>query len=71
MFWYNKPKLPITEDDKNWIEFNLLWLSNEFGQNYFKGLKTVTPTIDFLDHNFNGTESDAEYLLVRDICRSK
>jgi hypothetical protein len=65
MFWSNKPKLPVTEDDKNWIEDSLLWLSNEFGQEYFKGIETITPSKKYFDYNFTGQEEDADFILEK------
>ncbi len=31
LFKNNKPKLTITEEDKNWVETNLLWLGERYG----------------------------------------
>ncbi|MDQ3395292.1 MAG: hypothetical protein M3512_14435 [Bacteroidota bacterium] len=63
MFWSNKPTLPVTENDKEWIEDNLLWLSEEFGKEHFQNLFTITPTKDIFDYNFQQKEEDAVYLL--------
>ena len=63
MFWNNKPKAPVTDEDRDWIEDSLKYLINEFGYDKIKNLKTITPTTDYFDYNFKGTEKDAEYLL--------
>lgn len=65
MFWNKKKKLPITPEDKTWIDQDLNWLKEEFGQDHFMGIRTVTPTKDFYDRTFDGTEKDAEFVLER------
>jgi len=65
MFWSKKKKLPITNDDKTWIEENLNWLRTEFGQEHFMEIRTVTPTKDFYERTFDGSEKDAEFILER------
>lgn len=65
MFWNKKNKLPITKEDKVWIDEDLTWLRNNFGENHFMEIKTITPTRDFFDRTFDGTEKDAEYILER------
>lgn len=63
MFWNKKKKLPITTEDKLWIDEDLKWLQNEFGKEHFMAIKTVTPTKDFYNRDFDGTEDDAHYIL--------
>ncbi|NER15033.1 hypothetical protein GWK08_16375 [Leptobacterium flavescens] len=63
MFWSKKTKLPITAEDKEWIDFDLNWLRAEFGEDHFQEIRTVTPTIDFYDRAFTGIEEDAEFIL--------
>ncbi|MDO5971387.1 hypothetical protein Q4Q35_16395 [Flavivirga aquimarina] len=65
MFWNKKKKLPITEEDKIWVDEDLNWLKTEFGQEHFMGIRTVTPTKDFYKRTFDGTEKDAEFILER------
>ena len=65
MFWNKKKKLPITEEDKIWVDEDLNWLRTEFGQEHFMEIRTVTPTKDFYERTFNGTEKDAEFILER------
>ena len=63
MFWKRKKKLPITDADRIWVEDSLNWLRKEQGANRFMKIRTVTPTKDFYDKTFDGTEKDAEYIL--------
>ena len=65
MFWNKKKKLPITEEDKIWVDEDLNWLKTEFGQEHFMEIRTVTPTKDFYERPFDGTEKDAEFILER------
>lgn len=65
MFWKKKKKLPITEVDKIWVDEDLNWLKTEFGQEHFMEIQTVTPTKDFYERTFDGTEKDAEFILER------
>jgi hypothetical protein len=65
MFWNKKIKLPITKEDKIWIDEDLNWLRTEFGEEHFKEIRTVTPTKDYYDRTFDGTEKDAEFILKR------
>ena len=65
MFWKKKKKLPITNEDKIWIDHNLNWLIEEFGEKHFMTIRTITPTEDFYNRTFDGTEKDAEFILER------
>ncbi|MEM8937917.1 MAG: hypothetical protein AAGC64_01065 [Bacteroidota bacterium] len=65
MFWKRKKKLPITEEDKVWVDEALNWLCKELGEAHFMKMQTVTPTADFYDRTFDGTEEDARFILDR------
>lgn len=65
MFWNKKNKLPITKDDKIWIDECLNWLKTEFGEKHFLSLKTITPTKNFYERKFDGTKKDAEFILKK------
>lgn len=65
MFWNRKKKLPITDDDRVWVNEALNWLRSEFGEEHFMEIRTVTPTKDFYERTFDGTEKDAEFILER------
>jgi hypothetical protein len=65
MFWKKKKKLPITQDDKAWIDEELQWLQKSFGKDHFMEIRTVTPTKDYYDRTFDRSEQDAEFILER------
>ncbi|WP_426065381.1 hypothetical protein [Flavobacterium sp. DSP2-3-1] len=65
MFWNKKQKLPVTIDDKEWIEEGLLFLRENFSAEHFDNLQTITPTKDFYNITFKGNEEDAEFILKR------
>ncbi|MEL7270374.1 MAG: hypothetical protein AAGL34_12435 [Bacteroidota bacterium] len=65
MFWIRKKKLPITKADQIWVEDSLQWLRTELGEELFMKIETVTPTSDFYDRTFDGTEDDARFILER------
>jgi len=65
MFWNKKKKLPITKEDKVWVDEDLNWLRTEFGEEHFMEIRTVTPTKKFYNRTFDGTEKDAEFILER------
>lgn len=64
MFWNKKKKLPVTIDDKLWIEESFVFLQEILGLEHFNSLVTITPD-NFKDYRFKGTEEDAEFVLER------
>jgi len=64
-FWQKKNEPPITDAGRKWVENALLTLVEVFDEEYFKSLPTITPDKNYFDHEFDGTESDAEYILGR------
>lgn len=63
MFWKKQLRLPVTEDDKEWVEDGLLLLSSNFGKDYFRNITTILPNRRFYDCEFRGTEDDAQFVL--------
>lgn len=63
--WGKKDDLPVTLNDKKWVEQSLLFLAELFEPVYFKTLGTITPEKEYFDRHFNGTDEDAEYILGR------
>jgi hypothetical protein len=64
-FWKNKNQSPITETDKQWIEGELIWLTEVIDPIYFKILSTITPDNEELKMHFSGTEEDAHFILEK------
>ena len=63
MFWKKKNKLPVTLEDKNWVDDNINWLRNELSEEHFLSIETVTPTEKYFSENYNDAEKNAEYFL--------
>ena len=53
------------EEDKILIDEDLNWIKNEFGRDHFMEIRTVTPTKNFYERDFDGTFNDAEFILER------
>lgn len=62
MFWSNKNKLPITIEDKNWVDENVNWLKTELKDDFYS-LETITPTKKYFSRVFDGSRDDARYVL--------
>ena len=65
MFWKKRNKLPITLEDKEWVDADLNWLRAELSEEHFLGIRTITPTRYFYDRTWDGTEEDAHFILTR------
>ncbi|MEM6817048.1 MAG: hypothetical protein AAF600_22090 [Bacteroidota bacterium] len=65
MFWNKKNKSPVTEEDRIWLDDALNWLVKELGEDHFMNIRTVTPTKDFYERTFDGTEENAKFILKR------
>jgi hypothetical protein len=63
MFWNKSVKLPVTEDDKEWVEEYMLHLRDNFGAEHFDDIQTVLPNREFYNIDFTGTEEDAYFIL--------
>lgn len=63
--WGKSDKLPVTANDKKWVEQSLLFLVEIFEPVYFKSLPTITPDKEYFDRVFTKTEEDAEYICER------
>lgn len=62
---FGKPKPTVNQDDKEWIEDAFIWLEEQYGKEYLKGIRVIEPTSEFFDHKFSGSEEDAHYALAR------
>lgn len=62
---FGKQKPTVTPEDKKWIEDAFIWFEEQYGRDYLKSLRIIEPTKEFFDHQFTGTESDAEFALKK------
>lgn len=65
MFWNKKIKSPVSEADEEWLNSDLTWLREAFSEEHFHQIRTITPTVDFYNRTFSGTEEDAHFVLER------
>jgi hypothetical protein len=63
MFWNKTNKLPVTAEDKEWVEEAILHLKKIFSPDYFLQIDTILPTKKHYDYDFKGTEEDAKFVL--------
>jgi hypothetical protein len=64
-FWQKNEQPPITENDMIWVENNLLWFAELLTPEVFRSLHTITADKQYFDHDFKGTEADADFILQR------
>ena len=60
-----KIKSPVSGADEEWLNADLTWLRETFSEEHFHQIRTITPTVDFYDRTFSGTEDDAYFVLER------
>jgi hypothetical protein len=65
MFWNKKLKLPVTQEDQNWVEESFSFLKDSLGELNIFGITTLTPTKNYFDCDFDGSQRDAEFILER------
>lgn len=65
MFWKEKPKLPINQEDQIWVEESLTFLKESLGEETILAVKTIEPTKKFFNRDFDQSEADAEFILER------
>lgn len=65
MFWKKKNKLPVTLEDKDWVDEKIEWLKQELSERHFLNIRTVTPTKNYFERVFDKSEKDAEYILEK------
>src|SRR6266581_1199625 len=63
--WWSLPALPVSDDEKEWVEKSLLWLSAEFGEDYLREVKVLLPKPEDFPDPFTGTSQCVRRLLER------
>lgn len=61
--FFSKRKLPITDNDREWIDSDIDWLRKAFGEDHFRSIRTVTPTKSFYSMQFDGSKEYAQFVL--------
>jgi hypothetical protein len=59
------PNLPISRQEKDWIEKSFVWLLDEFGADYFLSRRTILPEQSFFPDRYKATEECARQVVER------
>lgn len=59
MFWSRKPKCPITDEDREYVEGWFDAFVKDCGEEHFNSIYTITPTKNCYNIKFTGIEKDA------------
>lgn len=65
LFDFGVPDLPITSEQKEWLEESLLWLLNQFGKDYFLSRRMILPEPTFFPDKYKPTEESMEKVVAR------
>ena len=73
--FFSKPKPTVTPEDEAWINEAFLWFEKEYGRAYLNQFPVFTPTREFFDIDYQGTEDNAyevldilcHYMDIRDV----
>lgn len=64
MFFF-KPRPPVTEEERQWIESSLLRLIEMFGFDHFASRRTILPQPEFFPDRYSPTEEGLQALIAR------
>jgi hypothetical protein len=56
---------PLSEEEEAWVEQAARWVLATFGKDFLLSRPILLPTRGFFDRRFDGTEADADHLLIR------
>src|SRR5215469_8145287 len=59
------PKLPVSEDQRQWVDSSLWRLSRLLGQNRMMQAQVVLPTDEYFPDPFDGSDDAARVLFAR------
>jgi hypothetical protein len=65
--WF-KPKLPISPEEREWVDSSLDWLLKTFGEERFQQVTVVLPTPEFFPQEWDGTPACVQIALEQ-VCR--
>lgn len=60
-----KPRCPVSEEEKRWIEQRFSWLADELGLARLIDRDLVLPTAEFLPDDYDGSEEGVQDLMTR------
>src|SRR5687768_16590567 len=63
--WFFPSTCPCSPPAKEWVEYRLRWLCNEFDDHVFNGRPLVLPTKEFFPQRYRGTTGCIRELLDR------
>ena len=58
MFGFSRPSLPVTPEQRAWIDGRANWIADEFGEARLREVRVIVPTPEFFPDRFDGKESD-------------
>jgi hypothetical protein len=64
--WFQS-RCPVSPEQKQWIEYRMQWLSEQFGRERLLRTAVILPTVEFFPDPYRGTEEDVR-LLMRRVC---
>lgn len=64
MLWFT-PKLPVTEEEKAWLDEAFAWLIEEIGIGVLKSVEVILPTEDFFPDPYDGSRRSIRRILDR------
>ena len=65
LFDFGIPDLPVTSEQKEWIEESLLWLLNQFGKDYFLSRPMILPEPSFFPDKYKSDEASVDKVVTR------
>ena len=64
MFSFGKPKCPIDEETRIWIDERMEWLVDQFGREQLRKTTVIEPTLDYFPEPYEATEECIDALFV-------
>ena len=66
--WLFEPKLPVSPEEREWVDSSLDWLLETFGEERFQQVTVVLPTPEFFPQEWDGTPACAR-IALKQVCR--
>lgn len=65
MFGFRAPRLPVTSEQKAWVDRRMDWLTQEFGESRLRAVRVIHPTPEFFPDPYHGKAEDLETMFRR------